>query len=212
MTLLTPEQARSFLESIADDRNPRVKVVHNKSTCMIKVPAGLINASITGKNGFSLVTMTYTVNTSNVALHCTRENEDLILESAMHLDKAYYELLNNNVVVPALPSCQDCAGRFRNPPTHGYVEFKSDNDDDSIAVGMGISSVGMGIPPKSKHEGNSASNAARFVPDDPEYVQAIINIANGADYELWGFPEWRNRLIKILVQEFGLCPFKRRPV
>ena len=60
-TRLTPDEARSFLESIADDRNPRVKVVHNKRICMIKVPAGQINASIKGKNGFSLVTMTYSM-------------------------------------------------------------------------------------------------------------------------------------------------------
>ena len=113
-------------------------------------------------------------------------------------------------MVPPIPLCQDCAGRFRNPPTHGYVEFESDNDDDSIPVGMGISSVRMCIPPKSKHEGSSASNTARFVPHDIEYGQAIINIAHGAHYELSEFPEWRDRLINILVEEFGLCPVKRK--
>ncbi len=88
------------------------------------------------------------------------------------------------------------------PASHTYVDIKKEEEEDIPPPGfVKIEQVSTSV----KREGASVSASARHVPDDIEYGQAIINIANGVSIEMNGYPEFRDRLLSILVCEFGLA-------
>lgn len=125
------------------------------------------------------VTLEYDVSTKNITIKTG------LKKVSVELDRCYSVHLTKQVVSPPASGAEVAAASLRVPACSSYD-------------GPGAADVdAAGLRP------------AVWVPQDPSYLQAIMNITTVVDTELENFREWRQKRKMMLVEQFGSPPERR---
>lgn len=125
------------------------------------------------------VTLEYAVSTKNTTIRTGAAVEDQLKRVIMELDRCYNVYLNKKVVLPPPGGAESAAASLRVPAYSPYD-------------GPGAAEVDA-----------TGHRQAVWVPQDPKYLQAIMNIVTVVTTELEDFPEWKQKVKTILVEQFG---------
>jgi hypothetical protein len=168
---------RSLLQNLADanDSDFDGQVLHTRTQTKAVLQAKALNQNLTGKMAAKHVTLIWTKGTGMVQIQTAAEFQDASLDILIQLDRAYAVFLESGQIIPPPRGAELAAATFRKPPQCSYQ-------------------------PQSQE---MKLNDEMFVPADPEFKEAISNIAAQSSDLLRSFPEWRAKLLGILTTEFG---------
>ena len=169
-------EVRSLLESLAK------KNTSSANKLILKVPSELL----TDKFGLQ-VSVIYHKNTHNVTVQGPATIVDKAMLNLELLMTAYHEFLKSDGknVLP-LDRCMTTAQTMWRIPA--YSEFMNTVEADEVD---GCDTV-------------KQQTTLMLSPDCEEYTAAVTKVVECAYTELAAFPEWQQKLMKILKEEFGL--------
>ena len=165
-----------LIRSLLEGLSPD-NTVHSTNQTRTKVPLGLICGEEMASNERDMiVSLTWTRGTGNVAIRCGAAGEDRAMIGMQELDKLYLSYVKSGETTPPRDGMELAMSTFRRPP---YCDWSS------------------------RQEGPEHLAPAKHVPSDEEFTSAIQEIAETAESALENYPEWKTKMLQILVAKFG---------
>lgn len=173
-TELTTEGVRSLFEGLAESAD--LDATHSATSCKIKIPYSTINSHARGKEETMIITLNYMKNTGHVQVNSGATIIDKVLETMTAIDANYLAALSQNTLPPPR-GAERAASTYRIPPSSKYPE---------------------------PHVGRGGLEPALHVPQDRHFKHNVKVIADLVTTVLKDYPKWRERMLEVLIVEFGL--------
>lgn len=162
-----------------------VNLAQNSVQCKVKVEAWKFDSKkYHGQT--NVITLTWTRSTRSIQVSAPAAMLDHLVEQVKDLTISYYSMLYSANVTPPPTGTEEITNGFRDPAWSQYME---DNAKEKV----------------SKDEVD-CPRQAKCVPKGSKYSAAIHQIAQQTNELLVNYPEWADKLVRILISEFGAEP------
>ena len=156
-----------------------IRMVGAQVRLVVSMPARILDSSLRGKHGATMVHLTYFDKTGSIQINTPMIIEMRIAKRLADIE-AYYANCGPEAGEASPNHCVELLAVLRHPP---YSET--------------LQGAEAGKPP--------APSSLAFLPDSQAFRDSVQNTADTVDLEFQEFPSWRLKLLKFLEEEFGLA-------